>query len=419
MSERDDAVQRRRRRRRSRRRAAPRRARRRAAASRSPWWPTCARRRRGRGRPGTASRQVAASTAELLRHRVDVVHSCVANVAHAEVAEEVLAAGRHIVAEKPLAMDEAAARRLAAAAQAAGVVPRRLLHPPPPAGGAAAARGRRGRDGRRPPGARRLPAGLAAAPRPVGLAARPRAVRGARRRSPTSAGTSSTSWSTSPAGASSRSRPAPGACTTSATSATRRWRARWSSRTTPCCWRASTAGRWSARRSARSARAGATACSWSSRCGDRSLAWSYEDAGDVRVGRQAEGFAAEAPWRRVTAGRTAFYSFLPDVYTAIRGGEPAAPAGDVRGRPAQRAADRRRAAQRRRGPLGRRPRRRCCRRSPRPGSPVLVLQGPRALGSGPTHRFAAACGCAGHVGAGRVTAKRRGGSLASGGRTGY
>ena len=65
---------------------------------------------------------VATSTAELLRHPVDVVHSCVANVAHAEVAEEVLAAGRHVVAEKPLAMDEAAARRLAAAAQAAGVV---------------------------------------------------------------------------------------------------------------------------------------------------------------------------------------------------------------------------------------------------------------------------------------------------------
>jgi len=61
------------------------------------------------------------STAELLRRPVDVVHSCVANIAHAEVAAEVLAAGRHIVSEKPLALDAGEARALADQADVAGV----------------------------------------------------------------------------------------------------------------------------------------------------------------------------------------------------------------------------------------------------------------------------------------------------------
>lgn len=57
----------------------------------------------------------------LLARPVDVVHSCVANVAHAEVAQRVIEAGRHIVAEKPLALDVDEARGLAEAVDAAGV----------------------------------------------------------------------------------------------------------------------------------------------------------------------------------------------------------------------------------------------------------------------------------------------------------
>lgn len=55
---------------------------------------------------------VVGSVEELLREPVDVVHSCVANVSHAEVASAVLRAGRHLVAEKPLAMELEDAREL-------------------------------------------------------------------------------------------------------------------------------------------------------------------------------------------------------------------------------------------------------------------------------------------------------------------
>ena len=53
---------------------------------------------------------------------VDVVHVCTPNASHAALAEAVLAAGRHLVVEKPLATSVADARRIAACADEAGVV---------------------------------------------------------------------------------------------------------------------------------------------------------------------------------------------------------------------------------------------------------------------------------------------------------
>ncbi len=53
---------------------------------------------------------------------VDVVHVCTPNHLHADLAAAALAAGKHVVCEKPLAVDAATARRLVAAADAAGRV---------------------------------------------------------------------------------------------------------------------------------------------------------------------------------------------------------------------------------------------------------------------------------------------------------
>jgi predicted dehydrogenase len=53
---------------------------------------------------------------------VDVVHICTPNHLHAGLAEAALAAGKHVVCEKPLAIDAAVAHRLTAAAAAAGRV---------------------------------------------------------------------------------------------------------------------------------------------------------------------------------------------------------------------------------------------------------------------------------------------------------
>ena len=53
---------------------------------------------------------------------VDVVHVCTPNHLHADLAAMALAAGKHVVCEKPLAVDGATARRLTAAADAAGRV---------------------------------------------------------------------------------------------------------------------------------------------------------------------------------------------------------------------------------------------------------------------------------------------------------
>jgi predicted dehydrogenase len=53
---------------------------------------------------------------------VDVVHICTPNHLHAGLAEAALAAGKHVVCEKPLATDASAARRLATAAAGSGRV---------------------------------------------------------------------------------------------------------------------------------------------------------------------------------------------------------------------------------------------------------------------------------------------------------
>ena len=53
---------------------------------------------------------------------IDVVHICAPNALHEPLAAATLAAGKHVVCEKPLAMDAAGAQRLTAAAAAAGVI---------------------------------------------------------------------------------------------------------------------------------------------------------------------------------------------------------------------------------------------------------------------------------------------------------
>lgn len=66
--------------------------------------------------------EAAASAADLVAADVDVVHVCAPNALHAELAEAALAAGRHIVCEKPLATTVSDAERLVAAADRAQVI---------------------------------------------------------------------------------------------------------------------------------------------------------------------------------------------------------------------------------------------------------------------------------------------------------
>ena len=64
-----------------------------------------------------------ADSEELVRaDDVDVVHICTPNHLHLPLAEAALAAGKHVICEKPLALDVAGARRLVEAATAAGRV---------------------------------------------------------------------------------------------------------------------------------------------------------------------------------------------------------------------------------------------------------------------------------------------------------
>jgi predicted dehydrogenase len=53
---------------------------------------------------------------------VDVVHICTPNHLHAPIATAALAAGKHVVCEKPLSVDVQSAQELARLARAAGVV---------------------------------------------------------------------------------------------------------------------------------------------------------------------------------------------------------------------------------------------------------------------------------------------------------
>ncbi len=56
------------------------------------------------------------------RRDVDVVHLCTPNHLHAPLAEAALAAGKHVICEKPLALDHAQAEALGATAEASGRV---------------------------------------------------------------------------------------------------------------------------------------------------------------------------------------------------------------------------------------------------------------------------------------------------------
>jgi predicted dehydrogenase len=63
-----------------------------------------------------------ASAEEMVRDPdIDVVHICTPNHLHLPLAEAAIAAGKHLICEKPLALDGAGARRLVDAATAAGV----------------------------------------------------------------------------------------------------------------------------------------------------------------------------------------------------------------------------------------------------------------------------------------------------------
>ena len=62
------------------------------------------------------------SLAELAASPADVVHVCTPNATHAPYVEALLAAGKHVVCEKPLGVSLAEAERMHALAQRAGVV---------------------------------------------------------------------------------------------------------------------------------------------------------------------------------------------------------------------------------------------------------------------------------------------------------
>ncbi|HYH88915.1 MAG TPA: Gfo/Idh/MocA family oxidoreductase [Solirubrobacteraceae bacterium] len=63
-----------------------------------------------------------ASAAELVEDPdIDVVHICTPNHLHLPLAEAALAAGKHVICEKPLALDAAGARRLVEAAAGTGL----------------------------------------------------------------------------------------------------------------------------------------------------------------------------------------------------------------------------------------------------------------------------------------------------------
>ena len=125
-----------------------------------------------------AERAFASSEELVAADDVDVVHICTPNHLHLPLAEAALAAGKHVICEKPLALDAAGARRLVDAAAAAG---------PPPRCRSSTATTRRSarrasasapaRTGPLRLAARHLPAGLAAAPGGRQLARRRRARR--------------------------------------------------------------------------------------------------------------------------------------------------------------------------------------------------------------------------------------------------
>ena len=110
---------------------------------------------------------------------VDAVHVTSPNDLHLPQAKAVLAAGRHVICEKPLAMSAAESRELVELAAAERARQRRQLqHPLLPAQPARPRRRHRRRDRRRPAGHRALLPGLAAARERLELAAPAGARRG-------------------------------------------------------------------------------------------------------------------------------------------------------------------------------------------------------------------------------------------------
>jgi predicted dehydrogenase len=69
-----------------------------------------------------AERYVARAADLVTANDIDVVHICTPNHSHADLAERALAAGKHVICEKPLAMDTGSAQRLAELAVSAGTV---------------------------------------------------------------------------------------------------------------------------------------------------------------------------------------------------------------------------------------------------------------------------------------------------------
>jgi predicted dehydrogenase len=69
-----------------------------------------------------AERAFASSEELIVSDHVDVVHICTPNHLHLPLAEAALAAGKHVVCEKPLALEAEGAARLVEAAHAAGTV---------------------------------------------------------------------------------------------------------------------------------------------------------------------------------------------------------------------------------------------------------------------------------------------------------
>ncbi|TDF97222.1 Gfo/Idh/MocA family protein [Paenibacillus piri] len=70
---------------------------------------------------GSADAKVYADYRELLEDRtIDVVHVCTSNDTHAEIAIAALAAGKHVMCEKPMAKTTAEARRMVEAAKRSG-----------------------------------------------------------------------------------------------------------------------------------------------------------------------------------------------------------------------------------------------------------------------------------------------------------
>jgi predicted dehydrogenase len=70
-----------------------------------------------------AAQRAAGSAEELVEaDDVDIVHICTPNHLHAPLAERAIAAGKHVICEKPLATDVASSRRLAESAAGTAVV---------------------------------------------------------------------------------------------------------------------------------------------------------------------------------------------------------------------------------------------------------------------------------------------------------